>query len=166
MKAILHLGSCLLFNRLRNIIISVISLFIIMSVESMIALDTFIKPFTLINKLFTSKDDKITKADIYNKIGNGGLSLRKVNSFINACELYQDKISEFTQNRHHLYNEDVFWAIIPQEFLYPTTDEAMDFGFDTNPKYCLRMKQGKLPFGCHSWTKPRFYKFWKDYITL
>ena len=126
----------------------------------------FIKPFTLINKLYTSKDDKITKADIYNKIGNGGLSLRKVNSFINACELYQDKISEFTQNRHHLYNEDVFWAIIPQEFLYPTTDEAMDFGFDTNPKYCLRMKQGKLPFGCHSWTKPRFYKFWKDYITL
>ena len=126
----------------------------------------FIKPFTIIKKFFTTKIDKITKKDIYNKIGNGGLSLRKVDSFINACDVYKDKIEEFTKNRHHLYNEDVFWAIIPQEFIYPSIDEAMAFGFDTNPKYCLKIRQGKMPFGCHSWTKPRFYKFWKKYITL
>ena len=124
----------------------------------------FIKPFTAIKKLFTTKSDGITKGDIYNKIGNGGLSLRKVDSFLKACDIYKERINEFTQNRHHLYNEDVFWAIIPQEFVYPSIDEAMSFGFDTNPKYCLKMKQGKLPFGCHSWTKPRFYKFWKAYI--
>lgn len=117
-----------------------------------------------LKKRLTHKDGKITKEDIYNKIGNGGLSLRRIDSFVQACDQYQERIEKFLTKRHHLSNEDVFWAVVPVEFRYPTLEEALEFGFDTNPKYCLNKKGGKLPFGCHSWTKPRYYKFWKQYI--
>ncbi len=117
-----------------------------------------------LKKLLTKKDGKIIKEDIYNKVGNGGLSLRKVDSFINGCQQYKNTIERFIQKRHHLSNEDVFWAIVPTSFSYPTLDEALAFGFDTNPSYCLKQTNGALPFGCHSWNKPRYYKFWKQYI--
>lgn len=117
-------------------------------------------------KRLTQKEGKITKEDIYNKIGNGGLSLRKVQTFIDGCERYKEEMTRYTMKRHHLCNEDVFWAVVPTNFNYPSLQEALTFGFDTNPKYCLDMCNGQLPFGCHSWSKPRYYKFWKNYIKL
>lgn len=119
--------------------------------------------FALKNRL-AARSGGMTKADIYDKIGNGGLSLRRVDAFAAACDRYADKIETFRTNCHHLYNEDVFWAIVPTEFRYPPLDEALSFAFDTNPKYCYRLRNGRLPFGCHSWTKPRMFRFWRDII--
>ena len=104
------------------------------------------------------------KQDLYNKIGNGGLSLRKVSSFIAACDKYNSEIDFFLSQEGHLYHEDVFWAIIPSTFNYPTVDEAMKFSIDTNPKYCYNRLGGKLPFGCHGLTRKSLYNFWKDII--
>ncbi len=106
------------------------------------------------------------KQDLYNKIGNGGLSLRKVSSFITACDKYSNEIDFFLSQKGHLYHEDVFWAIIPSEFSYPTTEEAMQFSIDTNPKYCYKKLGGELPFGCHGLTRKRLFNFWKDIIGL
>ena len=104
------------------------------------------------------------RADLYGKIGNGGLSLRKVESFASACRKYNNEIEQAFSQGGHLNNEDVFWATVPQEFRYPEWQEALGFAIDTNPKYCYNLRQQQLPMGCHSWSKPRMWKFWKDII--
>ncbi len=104
------------------------------------------------------------KQEVYGRIGNGGLSLRKVESFVAAAQKYRDEIDFFNKNNHHLYHEDVFWALIPKEFSYPNQFEAMKFSMDTNPKYCYNVNGKKLPFGCHGLTRRRLYSFWKDFI--
>jgi hypothetical protein len=110
---------------------------------------------------------KPSKQDLYGKIGNGGLSLRKVASHYRVtCE--QDKrISHYlVQKRYHLYNEDVFWATEANGFAYPGVKEAIRFSFDKYPDYCYKQNNQQLPFGCHSWYKPKMRKFWINYIPL
>lgn len=104
------------------------------------------------------------RGDLYGQIGNGGLSLRRVESFRKACKQYAARIEHYINTPSHLYNEDVFWALEPQEFNYPTWREALDFAFDTNPAYCYRLQGGRLPMGCHSWTKPKMWQFWQNII--
>ena len=101
---------------------------------------------------------------LYGRIGNGGLSLRRVEAFRQACTVYRAEVETFLANRHHLYNEDVFWAVVPREFHYPTPDEALRFSLDTHPAQALRRLGGKLPFGCHSWTKRRMRRAWRGII--
>ncbi|MEG1865153.1 MAG: DUF5672 family protein [Alistipes sp.] len=102
---------------------------------------------------------------LYGRIGNGGLSLRRVASFRAACERYKEVVVKYKDAPHHFYNEDVFWAVVPLEFSYPTWREALSFAFDTNPKYCFKLCQQRLPFGCHSWSKPRMWRFWQRFIS-
>ncbi len=104
------------------------------------------------------------RQSLYGKIGNGGLSLRRVDIFKQACRTYQKEIEEYNSHNEHYFNEDVFWATVPQNFHYPTESKALQFSFDRHPAYCLRLNKGKLPFGCHSWSKPRMYAFWKHII--
>lgn len=110
------------------------------------------------------RSGKPTRQILYGRIGNGGLSLRRVASFRAACDRYQTQIERFTANPHHLFNEDVFWATVPAEFRYPSWREALGFAIDTNPAYCLRLRGEALPFGCHSWSKPRMWRTWKRII--
>lgn len=105
-----------------------------------------------------------SRQQLYGRIGNGGLSLRRTESFRAACVRYRDVAEEWLRHRHHSYNEDVFWATVPEEFRYPSPDEALHFAIDTNPAYGMRRLNGALPFGCHSWTKPRMYRFWQRFI--
>lgn len=108
---------------------------------------------------------KPSKQDLYNKIGNGGLSLRKVASHYRVtCE--QEKcISHYLkQQRHHLYNEDVFWATEANGFVYPGVQEAISFSFDKYPSYCYKLNNRELPFGCHSWYKQKMKRFWSLHI--
>ena len=105
------------------------------------------------------------RSDLYGRVGNGGLSLRRVESFAAACRKYQEQIAHSISQGRHLYNEDVFWASVPSEFHYPAWREALGFAFDTNPAYCYKLCQKQLPMGCHSWSKPRMWKFWKNIIT-
>ena len=55
-------------------------------------------------------------------------------------------------------------STVPDEFRYPTPDEALRFAFDTNPAYCYRLTGKHLPMGCHSWSKPRMRRFWDGII--
>lgn len=109
---------------------------------------------------------KITRQVLYGRIGNGGLSLRRVDTFRQACVEYAEQIERFIEQCHHLFNEDVFWATVPQSFRYPSVEEALRFSFDTHPRYCYRLCRKQLPFGCHSWPKPRMYGFWRGIIPV
>ena len=73
-------------------------------------------------------------------------------------------IKRYLSNSGHQWNEDVFWATVPQEFNYPPQDEALRFAFDTHPAYCYAQIGQHLPFGCHSWSKPRMFAFWEKII--
>jgi len=107
-----------------------------------------------------------SKQVLYNKVGNGGLSLRKVESHYKAVIKYKEEIQNFqSRNGSHLYNEDVFWATVPQ-FNYPSVNEALDFAFDKYPAYCYKLKNNRLPFGCHGWYKRKMRKFWENFIPV
>lgn len=109
---------------------------------------------------------KPSKQLLYNKVGNGGFSLRKVESHYKATETHNGEIASFqAQKRSHLYNEDVFWGTVPH-FSYPSPMEALGFAFDKYPAYCFRLKHGQLPFGCHSWYKRKMKRFWQPIINF
>ncbi|MFI3318596.1 MAG: DUF5672 family protein [Rikenellaceae bacterium] len=123
-----------------------------------------LKQYMTLRRAILSRPMSHIKQDLYGKIGNGGLSLRRVSSFIAACERYRTKIEYFLAREGHLYHEDVFWALVPEDFSYPSQEEAMHFSIDTNPKYCMKKLRGKLPFGCHGLTRSRLHKFWSKIV--
>lgn len=106
-------------------------------------------------------DGQITR----NKVGNGGLSLRKVNAHLHAVTALKDTVHKFlTAERHHLYNEDVFFGVEVRRqglgFRYPDWKEALAFSFDKYPALCYKWNGRKLPFGCHAWYKRKMKRFW------
>lgn len=103
------------------------------------------------------------KQELYNKIGNGGFSLRKVDSHYEIVTKQQERVRFFLERKHHLYNEDVFWATVAS-FNYPEVTEAIDFAFDKYPSLCYKLNNKKLPFGCHGWYKRKMKSFWKPII--
>ncbi|WP_241159963.1 DUF5672 family protein [Parabacteroides sp. ZJ-118] len=106
-----------------------------------------------------------SKQDLYNKIGNGGLSLRKTASHYRVTQEQKERIRFYlAQKRHHLYNEDAFWATEAERFLYPSVQEALRFAFDKYPDLCFKMNNKQLPFGCHAWYKRKMRNFWTRFI--
>jgi hypothetical protein len=109
---------------------------------------------------------------LFNKVGNGGLSLRKVSSHYNATIECRNIIADFNKKRrYHLYNEDVFWSVMVNKYLknkfsYPGHIEALSFSFDKHPSYCYQLNNNKLPFGCHGWSKKKMLPFWEKIILL
>lgn len=103
------------------------------------------------------------------KVGNGGLSLRKVESHLKATELLKETIKEFlSYKKNHIFNEDIFFSIEVNkhglDFLYPHYMEALQFSFDKYPELCYELNNKELPFGCHSWYKRKMKKFWLNII--
>ena len=100
------------------------------------------------------------------KVGNGGLSLRKVATHLEATVKLKNLIQEvyLTKEKKHLFNEDVFFATEVNNqglnFKYPTYQEALKFAFDKYPNECYKLNNEILPFGCHSWYKRKMKEFW------
>ena len=127
MKAILHLGSCLLFNRLRNIIISVISLFIIMSADIIVAQETGSFTYPKIPDNITSKDAKIEYVilNYWDNFNYDSLSTSQ------AEQVFIDFISILDKIDSKFYN-DAFFAMCLNMM---ESAEVMDFMIDCSQKY-------------------------------
>jgi len=140
------------------------------------------------------------------RVGNGGLSLRKVASYRRVLRqsviagsiyprwghyawkppfesmepgLYQSVSGLHRINplaRQHSvedellrfpYNEDVFWAIeapkFDPSFQVAPSEAALSFAFEVSPRWSLEQTKGKLPFGCHAWTRYDRH-FWEEVI--
>lgn len=100
------------------------------------------------------------RQNLFGKIGNGGLSLRRISSFINVISSKQNIIRDYLENPRPFYAEDTFFGLECPEFNYPTVSEALLFSFDKDPDYCYSLTGGKLPFGCHAWYKGKTRHFW------
>ncbi len=126
-----------------------------------------IAQFMRLNHLYRTWRGKPSKQDLYDKVGNGGLSLRKVASHLRVTCEQEERIRFFlSQKRFHLYNEDVFWATEAKGFVYPDAREALRFSFDKYPAYCYRLNGRRLPFGCHAWYKRKMRGFWRRFIPV
>ena len=111
-----------------------------------------------LRKAFRGKPDK---QNLYNKVGNGGLSLRKVSTHLRAIHTHCKRIDHYLAQEHsHFYYEDVFWATEIDTFRYPSAMEALHFAFDKYPAYCYKLTEGVLPFGCHAWSYRKMKRFW------
>ena len=111
--------------------------------------------------------NKLSTQVLYDKVGNGGFSLRKVESHYNAIKRHEKKIQEYISHKNnHFYNEDVFWATEASGFRYPSAMEALKFSFDKYPSYCFKLTDSQLPFGCHAWYNRKMRKFWKSFIKI
>lgn len=93
---------------------------------------------------------------LVNKVGNGGLSLRKVKSH-EKWSFWASLLFKFLPK-----NEDMIWTLfIPLK--KPSVQEALFFAFERNPAQSFELTQHQLPFGCHAWQKYQ-PDFWKKYI--
>lgn len=99
------------------------------------------------------------------KVGNGGFSLRKVESHLEAVTRLKSVVEHYLAHPgNHIFNEDVFFAVEVNRqgmhFSYPDYREALEFSFDKYPALCYEWNGRRLPFGCHGWYKRKMKKFW------
>lgn len=106
----------------------------------------------------------------YYKVGNGGLSLRKVDKSIEIIKKFEKnkRINRFrNSNGNYLYAEDVFWGCEVNRYFphmkIPVYKEALGFSFDMNPSLCYELNKNNLPFGCHAWYRYEL-DFWRSFI--
>lgn len=123
-----------------------------------------VKQWLWLRRKLCDTSRRIIRQQGFNKVGNGGLSLRRVEAFIEGCDEYADLIEEFKRHSGTLYNEDWFWSIIPERMIYPTLEVALRFSFDIRPEMCYQLAHHRLPFGCHGWCKRRHIGFWQPII--
>lgn len=122
------------------------------------------KQFLEIKKRFARFSHDISRLDMFGKIGNGGLCLRKTSYFSVACERYAEKIAYFNSLSDPMHNEDIFWALVPEDLNYPSVETALQFAFDLKPKVCYRLNGNRLPMGCHGFMHKSRIKFWEQFI--
>lgn len=93
---------------------------------------------------------------LYNKVGNGGLSLRKVKTHIRWSWLV-GIIFKFLPK-----NEDILWTLFAP-LKKPKALHALRFAYELNPEKSYELTDKQLPFGCHAWEKYQ-NEFWKNFI--
>lgn len=123
-----------------------------------------LKQYIQLRKRFFTPTNEISRLQMYGKIGNGGLCLRKVSAFSDACRVYCKEIEYFNKRFDAMHNEDIFWALIPKEFNYPSVETALKFAFDLKPKVCYKLNHQQLPMGCHGFMHKSRMKFWEKFI--
>jgi hypothetical protein len=96
-----------------------------------------------------------------NKVGNGGLSLRRVSTHLRIAKRLR------LLTRFYCYNEDVFWSVLVPMIFWsyrkPTVREALEFAFEYKPRESYVKIGNKLPFGCHAWERTD-RDFWGQFV--
>lgn len=116
-------------------------------------------------RLLQKPKRKILHFQMFGRIGNGGLSLRKVQTFRDCCIRHSDEISYYNSQDDDMHNEDIFWSFVPSLNI-PTVKEALAFSFDLKAKLCYKQNQRHLPMGCHGFYKSSRKAFWSDFIPI
>jgi hypothetical protein len=106
------------------------------------------------------------KKQFYNKVGNGGFSLRKVQKFYDMSIKFSELAAQYLAKQKHEFNEDIFWSIAinrtKNNLHIPKYKTALKFAFETLPERAYNLNHHELPFGCHAWEKE--LDFWKPHM--
>ena len=105
----------------------------------------------------------------YYGVGNGGLSLRHIDTFARTARDMEPQIARYLSHPGiDFYNEDIFWSLEvnrhEERLKIPHWQEALQFSFDKNPAACYELNGHRLPFGCHGWSKKNMLSFWEQHI--
>ncbi len=123
----------------------------------------------LLSKWIFGVEDKVYRFETRNRVGNGGFSLRKVETHHRLSVEMKDAIDHYLrhQGTHH-YHEDIFWSIEPSKRGHahrtPQVAEALSFSFDINPDRLYAMAGRRLPMAAHGWYKGRHLAFWEPHV--
>ncbi len=103
------------------------------------------------------------------KVGNGGFSLRKTDMMLRIVNEQEENIKEAQRKKElHRHVEDVYFSLVAPLFIpemkIPDYTEAVDFCIDRKPKESLKINNGRVPFACHGFNKPKVRDFWKPFI--
>lgn len=90
-------------------------------------------------------------------VGNGGLSMRKISSALEALDKH------WMAARIWGRNEDLFWSLYSQNV--PGVKEASMFALEREPSFYYRANGNLLPVGCHAWEKYE-PEFWQEQFQL
>ena len=123
--------------------------------------------FLRIRSVFYKIQQKPFRREILaDKVGNGGLSLRRVLAHYNETIEKKEGMQFFIEQSKciSVYNEDVFWATQIPHFKYPTVQEAIKFSIDQFPEISYELNNRELPFGCHGWVKSDKIGFWEKFV--
>lgn len=96
------------------------------------------------------------------QVGNGGLSLWRVEVFREASRRLQPLIRRIRWLSH-----DIFWSQIASKLgvriRRPSAKIAARFAVETQPEKCIAINGGELPLGVHAWDRYH-WDFWKGKI--
>lgn len=124
-----------------------------------------LKQWLKLKECLATSRHQLSRTQMYGRIGNGGLCLRRVEAFAQACRKYADEAAYFLSHPGEgMYNEDIFWALVPQELRCPSVTEALQFAFDLKPRLCYDLNHHRLPMGCHGFMHKSREQFWKQFI--
>lgn len=97
------------------------------------------------------------------RVGNGGLSLRRVKKFYELSIKLRYKMDEYLTRTEHQFHEDIFWSIEVNRkhkiLKIPGFKKALKFSMEQAPVRSLKTNNNQLPFGCHAWDKQ--LDFWR-----
>ncbi len=94
---------------------------------------------------------------MYNQVGNGGFSLRRISAFLAH---FDGKPKQSRRARRGRLNEDVYWSMEASELSKPSSIEASHFCADMTPR---RFPDDVL--AVHGWNKDsRTLNFWASMI--
>lgn len=132
---------------------------------------TYYKLYVAIKSVYCKLFSVPNYNKLYYNVGNGGVSLRKVEKFAQESTKREREIELLmVKKARDFYNEDVYWSLTINQrervIEIPEWSEALNFSFDKNPAESLEHNGGKLPFCCHGWTKPKMFAFWQKYIDI
>jgi len=97
---------------------------------------------------------------------NGGLSLRKISSFLRYLKIYNTFYPAWKGNEDMLFCQEAT-RLKPMKLFMKLPDwrEALHFAFEKSPAASYELTAHRLPFACHAWER---YEpaFWAQFITV
>jgi hypothetical protein len=105
----------------------------------------------------------------FTDVGNGGLSLRRVESFRRVLGAWKRSLLMRASDawRNPWPYEDKFWSLeaprLDPSYRIPPPEVAVAFSFETEPRYCFERNGCRLPFGCHGWAR-HDPEFWRPHL--
>lgn len=98
---------------------------------------------------------------VQTKVGNGGVSLRRINKMIDLLNEFPQSLNYFLASQS---SEDLYFSVlgaVSKNFIIPNFMQAALFSLELNPGYFVSFNRGKLPCFSHAWWKHDL-NFWKS----